>query len=421
MSPEPGEHLLRFAGDRLEVALEHPAPGEKGWRAFLRTDLTRAAAARREVIALAGLREAGRAFAGASWRDIPLGERPGGWRLDLPLTEVGHFRAKAYAVDPAGRQHWPEGRDLGVSVHPDHLRTANTIYCAFPRLFGNGRERERTGPGLQADAVAALEQKGYTVIPPGGTLRDLTRCLPHVFETLGCRILHLLPLGPTPTVFARMGRYGSPYAQLDFTAIDPALAEFDRRATPEDQFLELAAGVHLRGGLLLLDIVVNHTGWGSRLMAEHPEWFRREADGAIHSPGAWGVTWADLAELDPRFPELWETLAQGLLTWCRRGVDGFRCDAGYMVPVSVWQFIIAKVREEFPDTVFLLEGLGGAWEATAALLAEGGMQWAYSELFQNFGPREVSGYLDHALAMGAALGPLVHYSETHDNTRLAAG
>ena len=418
MTPAPGGQLLRYVGDRLEITLEHPDPA--GWRAFLRTNLTRAAEARAEAIAMAGLETEEPAFAGASWRDIALQPSARGWTLDLALTEVGHFRAKAYALDPEGRQHWPDGSDLGISVHPDALRTANTIYCAFPRLFGGGKERERTGPGLLADAMQVLDGKGYAVIPPSGTLRDLTRTLPHIFDRLGCRILHLLPIGPTPTVFARMGRFGSPYAQLDLTEIDPALVEFDRAATAEDQFRELACGVHGRDGRLFLDIVINHTGWGSRLMSEHPEWFRREADGGIHSPGAWGNIWADLAELDPAFPELWDRTAEALLTWCRRGVDGFRCDAGYMVPLPVWRTIIAKVRQEFPETVFLLEGLGGAWESTAALMGEGGMQWAYSELFQNHGPKEVSGYLDHATTMGARLGPLVHYSETHDNDRLAA-
>jgi len=419
MVPAPGEHLLRYVGDRLSVRLELPEAAA-GWRAFLRTNLTRAGEARAETLALAGLPGAEPAFAGASWRDIPLAPAGQGWGLDLPLTEVGHFRAKAYAVDPGGRQHWPEGSDLGISVHPDRLRTGNAVYCAFPRLFGAGKERERTGPGLLAEAVQALDAKGYTVIPPSGTLRDLTRALPHILGSTGCRILHLLPIGPTPTVYARMGRFGSPYAQLDLTGIDPALVEFDRAAPAEDQFRELACGVHGFGGSLFLDIVVNHTGWGSRLMSEHPEWFKRDADGGIHSPGAWGNTWADLAELEPAFPELWERVAEALLVWCRRGVDGFRCDAGYMVPLPVWRTIIARVRQEFPETVFLLEGLGGAWEATAALLAEGGMQWAYSELFQNHAPRDVSGYLDHALAMGPRLGPLVHYSETHDNDRLAA-
>jgi glycogen debranching enzyme len=420
MRPEPGAHLARYVGDRLRVDLAHPAPGQPGWRAFLRTNLTRAERAREEILAQAGtLRGEQATFAGASWRDIPLRPGAGGWTLDLVLTDPGHFRAKAYAVDPAGLQHWPLGEDLGLSVLPDRLRSANLIYCAFPRQFGPARSLRGTRDARQEAAWAELDRQGMTVIPPSGTLRDLTRQLPHIFDTLGCRILHLLPVGPVPTTFARMGRFGSPYAQLDLTAIDPALVEFDRRTTAVDQFQELADGVHARGGSLLLDIVVNHTGWESRLMETHPEWFRRDPDGSFHSPGAWGNTWADLVELDGREPAFWEEVGEALLTWCRRGVDGFRCDAGYMVPLPVWQYLGARVRREFPDCVFLLEGLGGAWEATECLLGEGGMQWAYSELFQNHEPRAVSGYLDHCLRQAPRLGPLVHYSETHDNTRLA--
>ena len=48
------------------------------------------------------------------------------------------------------------------------------------------------------------------------------------------------------------------------------------------------------------------------------------------------------------------------------------------------------------------------------------MQWAYSELFQNYSARQVAGYLDHSFAQSQRVGLLVHYSETHDNERLAA-
>ena len=106
-------------------------------------------------------------------------------------------------------------------------------------------------------------------------------------------------------------------------------------------------------------MVINHTGWGSTLFENHPEWFVRQPDGAFASPGAWGVTWEDLVELSPNYVALWEEVARAFLTWCRRGVDGFRCDAGYKVPVRIWQYIEARVRQEFPQTIFLLEGLGG--------------------------------------------------------------
>jgi predicted glycogen debranching enzyme len=404
-------------GDRLTIEL-HPEPGEaSGVRAFLRTNLTRAKVARREVVARAGLtHQETLTFAGASWRDIPLKSKDDHWSLDLPLIEVGHFRAKAYYVDAVGHQHWPEGHDLGISVHPNRTRSANAIYCAFPRTFGDRPD----GFPISKEYIRTLDDNGYTVIPPSGTLRDLRRVVPHIMGTLNCRILHLLPIGPVPTTFARMGRFGSPYAQLDLTGIDPALVEFDRRTTGVEQFRELTDAVHLRDGLVFLDIVLNHTGWASVLWNERPEWFERNDDGTFKSPGAWGNIWADLVELDQGHQELWERLATSLITWCQRGVDGFRCDAGYMIPLAAWQYVVARVRQLFPNCVFLLEGLGGSWEATETLLTEGGMQWAYSELFQVERPSEVASYLDHVNRQSETTGNLVHYSETHDNNRLAA-
>src|SRR5260370_25732657 len=47
------------------------------------------------------------------------------------------------------------------------------------------------------------------------------------------------------------------------------------------------------------------------------------------------------------------------------------------------------------------------------------MQWAYSELFQNYAGAEVANYLDYSLRQSQRIGLYVHYSETHDNERLA--
>ncbi len=383
---------------------------------MLRTNLGRAQTLRHEIIhAHTGTF----GLADASWRDIPMEWGGGEWWRELALCEVGYFRAKAYAMDPEGRQYWPEGPDTGISIHADRLRSANTIYCAFPRMFGETRAAHASHNPLVETQLAELDQQGYTVIPPSGKLRDLIKQLPHIIDTLGCRILHLLPVTPTPTTWAKFGRFGSPYAVQDFTAIDPALVEFDKRTTGVDQFRELAYATHLRGGRLFLDVVANHTGWGSKLQEEHPEWYQRNEKGEFASPGAWGTTWEDLVELDHRNPELWESMADVFLVWCRRGADGFRCDAGYKIATRAWQYITARVLDEFPETVFLLEGLGGSWEATENLLTEGGMQWAYSELFQNYSGREIGGYLDYSLRQSQRVGPYLHYSETHDNDRLA--
>ena len=421
MTPLPGQRMVRHAGDLATFTLNGPGgqPLPPGWRARLRTNVGRAEELRDEIVRSHFEKLP---LAGASWRDIPMEEDENGqWRLTLALTEPGYFKAKAYALDPRGFQHWPSGPDAGISVHPSWTRTANTIYCAFPRMFGRwSKEKISTRPEHQTPEIVALDRAGFNVIPPSGTLRDLITELPHIVDRLGCRILHLLPVSPSPTTFARFGRFGSPYALQDLTAIDPALVVFDQRTTGVDQFVELATAVHQKGARLFLDLVINHTGWGSREWENHPEWFLRGGDGKFHCPGAWDVVWEDLVEFDQRFPALWDYLAEAFLTWCRRGVDGFRCDAGYKVPTHVWQYITAKVRKEFPNSVFLLEGLGGPWEATESLLTEGGMQWAYSELFQNFGMGPIAGYLTHARQAAESAGTLVHYSETHDNARLAA-
>jgi predicted glycogen debranching enzyme len=419
MSPAPGERILRFVGDKIRFSIrdQNKAASGSGWRGFLRTNLGRAAVRRQEIMHSHAL---GAAFAGESWRDVPMQKNGDAWEIEFPLAETGYFKAKPYLLDPDRGQHWPDGPDAGVSVHPDFARTANTIYCAFTRLFGSTKNLSTASDEKLEAQLKSLDAKNFTVIPPSGTLRDLAKQLPHIVQTLGCRILHLLPIHPTPLTYARFGRFGSPYAALDLTAIDPALVEFDKRTTGVDQFCELTRAAHSLGARVFLDIVINHTGWGSVLQENCPEFFLKNPDGEFASPGAWGIVWEDLVELKQDSVVLWDKIADALLTWCRRGTDGFRCDAGYKIPVVAWQYIIARVQEEFPNTIFLLEGLGGSWEATENLLGEGGMQWAYSELFQNYSGREVAWYLDYANRQSQTVGTYVHYSETHDNDRLAA-
>src|SRR5215207_937700 len=255
MTPAPGSRVLRFVGDRLSFSLQWSDGSAlpEGWRAFLRTNVGRAAALHREIISA---HRGGPDPASNAWHDIPLESAGTMWHRELCLTETGYFRAKAYAVDERGRQHWPDGADPGISVHPDAYRSANTVYCAFARMFGPTRTARTTQvPALEAQ-LTQLDKQGFAVIPPSGKLRDVVKQLPHIIEKLDCRILHLLPVNPTPTTFARFGRFGSPYAAEDLTAIDPALVEFDRRSTGVEQFQEVTHAAHNRGGRVFLDMVI---------------------------------------------------------------------------------------------------------------------------------------------------------------------
>jgi len=417
-TPAPDAFLLRWKGDVLVVTLRLDAP--RTGRAVLRTNLGAASIRRREIIAET---ERGETPLACAWHDIAMAEtEPGVWSVSVPLDEVGVFSAKTCFFPEGGADpEWPDGANFHVKVGPAESRRANAIYTVFPRQFGGARFADpENAPGVK-DAEKFLDGLGFNVIPPSGTFRDVKRALGHIMDDMRFRIIQLLPIFPTPSVFARMGRYGCPFAALDFLSVDPACAEFDPHATPLDQFRELTGAVHAKGGRVFIDLPANHTGWASTFQTHHPEWFRREKDGAFHSPGAWGVTWADLVELDYTSPELCAAMADVFLFWARRGVDGFRCDAGYMIPAATWTYIVARVREEYPDTVFMLEGLGGELKTTDTLLAESGLNWAYSEIFQTYDRAAFEWYLPGAIARAEKYGALVHFAETHDNDRLAKG
>jgi predicted glycogen debranching enzyme len=416
-NPLPGNHIVAFRGDvqTFSLSLDFPLKG----KAWIRTNIGHIGVCRREII---DRTEQGIPSLCRDWFDIPMRRiHDRLFQISLGLTEIGHAQAKCFFLeDGKSDPEWPEGPNTVLNVGSAQTCCANIIYNAFVRQFGPNKAGNAVPDAKEQGCIHELDIAGYTVIPKSGTFRDLIAELDFIFGWLGCRFLHLLPIHPTPTTYARMGRFGSPYAALSFTAVDPALAQFDPKATPLEQFIELVDAVHSRNAQILIDIAPNHTGWAAGLHETHPEWLVRGQDGRIEVPGAWGVQWEDLTRLDYSKTELWKYMAEVFLTWCRRGVDGFRCDAGYMIPVPAWQYIVAVVREQYPDTIFFLEGLGGKISVARDILNTAGFDWAYSELFQNYDRNQIDAYLPGALDISRQDGLLVHFAETHDNNRMAA-
>ncbi len=405
------------AGEVVEFILESEELTGVSGRAMVRCNLGRAAVRREELIEES---RSGVAAPGMDWHDVEMQRESGGrFSLRLPLCETGVFEAKCCFIPADGSAiRWPGGDNFRLKVISSGCAAGNGIYCAFVRQHGRGCTLAGSAP--LPSGIKDLDQAGYTVIPPSGTFRDLIGHLDHIFGILGCGILQLLPIHPVPTQYGRMGRFGSPFASIDYFNVDPALADFDPRRTPMEQFEELVDAVHLRSGRIFMDIPVNHTGWASKLQIEHPDYFIRRPDGRFENPGAWGVGWEDLCRLDYHDPHVRELMAKVFLFWCTRGVDGFRCDAGYMLPVEAWEHIVSRVRREYPDTVFLLEGLGGPADRQERLLGETGLDWAYSELFQCYSRDEIERYYPYACRVSAECGTLANFAETHDNLRLAA-
>ena len=223
--PETGSHLLRFCGDTIEFLLSGSEP--LTGRAFLCTNIGNAAIHRDEIILRT---ERHLNPIGQDWNNIPMQRVDEySFRVRLALSEVGHFECKCGIVDEDMNTTWAHGDNIHLNVISAAYCASNTVYCAFVRQFGEnkGRASSVLPEGVTQDGIELLDRSGYSVIPGSGTFRALARELDHIVDRLKCRIIHLLPVNPVPTTYARMGRFGSPYASQDFTAVDPALAEFD--------------------------------------------------------------------------------------------------------------------------------------------------------------------------------------------------
>ena len=110
---------------------------------------------------------------------------------------------------------WVAGNNIYIKIEPASVVSNNSIYGVFTRQFGDNKYNAFSSSD-EAETIENLDAKGYHVIPPSGTFRDVISELDHIMDDMGFRILQLLPIHPTPTTYARMRRFGSPYAALDF-------------------------------------------------------------------------------------------------------------------------------------------------------------------------------------------------------------
>ena len=175
---------------------------------------------------------------------------------------------------------------------------------------------------------------------------------------LGATVVWLMPVHPIGMLH-RKGTYGSPYSVRDFYAIDPSfgvVADLRR----------LIARAHSLGMRVIIDIVANHAAWDS-VMMEHPEFWKRDASGAIVSPVA---DWADVAALNYESRALRDYMIEMLSYWIREfDLDGFRCDVAGMVPTDFWNEARVALERVKPG-LFLLAEWHGADLLTEAFDAD---------------------------------------------------
>lgn len=161
---------------------------------------------------------------------------------------------------------------------------------------------------------------------------------------LGVTVIWLMPVHPIG-LLNRKGTYGSPYSVRDFYAIDPDLG------TAED-LKRLIAKAHSLGLKVIIDIVADHASWDSVMMA-HPDFWTRNADGAVISPVP---DWTDVAGLDYGNRALRDYMIAMLQYWIREfDLDGFRCDVAGMVPTDFWNEARVALERVKPSLFMLAE------------------------------------------------------------------
>jgi glycosidase len=177
-----------------------------------------------------------------------------------------------------------------------------------------------------------------------GTFAALEKRIPELKE-LGVTVLWIMPIHPTG-MKNRKGSLGSPYSIRDYYDVNPEFGTLN-------DFKRLVNAVHKHGMKIIIDLVINHTSWDSKLYVEHPEWFTRDSNGDIVPPNA---DWTDVADLDYTHPGLRKYMQEMMVYWVRDiGIDGYRCDVAELVPTDFWDDVRKRLNAVKP-VMMLSEG-----------------------------------------------------------------
>ncbi len=277
------------------------------------------------------------------------------------------------------------------------------IYQVFPRLLTNDNDRCVCNGTIEENGVGKMNQITSRVLK---AIRDLgvnaiwyTGIIEHATKT-DYSAYGIAPDDPHVV----KGNAGSPYAIKDYFDVDPDLAEnVDARMK---EFEDLVARTHKAGMRVLIDFVPNHTarcyhsdcapkgisdfGAGDDTskffspnnnyyyltnqkfcpgfdIADYHEFPAKATGNDCFSAFPGEYDWYETVKLnyghdygngmdcfDP-VPDTWLKMLAILRFWASKGVDGFRCDMVFMVPLEFWHWAIEQVKKDYPEVIFIGE------------------------------------------------------------------
>ena len=308
-------------------------------------------------------------------------------KVSATIIREGHegFSANVLLIDPKGKvtsnnsmkELWPGSSRFEGDIRP--TSTGDWTFQIEVRADNPGEfskeliskslrypitvERERSLVGSWYEffprSEGAIRNSDGSI--SSGTFKSAAKRIPEVAE-MGFDVLYIPPIHPIG-ISHRKGKNNS----LTATETDPGVpwgvgnsagghdAVNPELGTLEDfkEFLKVAKKNDIEVALdLALQCSPDHP-W----VKEHPEWFTKRADGSIAYAENPPKKYEDIYPInfDNEYAGLFKEVLRIVTFWIDLGVSIFRVDNPHTKPVFFWQELIAEVRKNNPDTVFLSE------------------------------------------------------------------
>jgi starch synthase (maltosyl-transferring) len=264
---------------------------------------------------------------------------------------------------PANAGLVPRGGE-GASAFSSEFLDLMARYSDRSEAVGYSRELE-----ILVDPLRARFSAWYELFPRSageagrhGTFRDVEKRLAYI-AGMGFDVLYMPPIHPVGrtnrkgannSVKASPAEPGSPWAigseEGGHKSIAPELGTLD-------DFRHLLSAAKEKGLDVALDIAFQCSP-DHPYVREHPEWFRHRPDGSIQYAENPPKKYEDIVPFDfegEAWRELWTELLSIVTFWIDKGVRIFRIDNPHTKPFPFWEWLIAEVKRDTPDAIFLAE------------------------------------------------------------------
>ena len=350
------------------------------------------------------------------------------------------------------------------------------VYQMIPRIYGNDNLTNKfagtyaeNGSGKMNDvtpeALASIKELGVTHVWFTGILQQGTKT---DWSEYGV---------PRQNPDVIKGEAGSPYSITDYYSVNCELAVDPAKRIEE--FEALVKRTHDAGMKVMLDFVPNHVAREYHSVMGVAEDFGASDDltkafdpqnNFYYMPGVeldmsnilvntsykelpakasgndvftnkpsvddwyetiklnYGVDYTDGSKHFDPIPSTWNKMVDILLYWAGKGVDGFRCDMVFMVPVEFWNYAIAAVKSQYPEMLFVAEIYDPS--IYVSYVEEGGFDYLYDkvELYDSLrtvveGRRPASiiaSVFDLPTYNSSAATHMLNFLENHDEQRIAS-